>query len=352
MSKTRRPNRAHPGWYFGGIVLAVPVAAAVAVLLWPQLVGLQRVFPFAQAVSFRMIATFAFAFVLVLLLLLLVPSRRLRGLLAASTAVVAVATAVSAGIVFARGVNTVVEPTGSDDSVRVLAWNTLGNEPGSPTIANLALEYRADVLMLPETTQDMGLEIAGLMKEQGRPMWVLSNTGAPGYRAAETTLLVSVDLGEYELNETLGDTEKLATVIAEPVSGDGPTLVATHPISPMRSEMEVWNRDLEWLSTVCRGDTIMAGDFNATVDHMAGLADADVPGAQLGACRDAALDAGSAAVGTWPSGRAPLVSTPIDHVMYTSQWQVTGFEVIARGELDGSDHRPVFAELSRTNKPE
>ncbi|WP_311476979.1 endonuclease/exonuclease/phosphatase family protein [uncultured Gulosibacter sp.] len=352
MSNTRRSIRVHPGWYFGGIVLAVPVTAVVTVLLWPQLVGLQRVFPFAQAVSFRMVATLSFGFVLVLLGLLLVPSRRLRGLLAASTAVVAVATVASAGIVLSRGVNTVLEATGSDDSVRVLAWNTLGNEPGSPTIANLALEYRADVVMLPETTRDMGLEIAGLMKAEGRPMWVLSNTGAPGYRAAETTLLVSVELGEYELNESLGDTEKLATVIAEPVSGDGPTLIATHPIAPVHSEMAVWNRDLEWLSTVCRGNTIIAGDFNATIDHLAGLGDVDVPGAQLGACRDAALDAGAAAVGTWPSGRPPLVGTPIDHVMYTSQWQVTGFEVIARSELDGSDHRPVFAELSRTTNHE
>lgn len=352
MSNTRRSKRVHPGWYFGGFVLAVPAAAALTVLLWPQLFGLQRVFPFAQAVSFRMVATLSLVFALVILGLLLVPSRRLRGLLAAGTVVVAVATIASGAVVLSRGVNAVLAPTGADGSVRVLAWNTLGNEPGSPTIADLALEYRADVVMLPETTQDMGLEIAGLMKAEGRPMWVLSNTGAPGYRAAETTLLVSVELGEYELNESLGDTEKLATVIAEPVSGDGPTLIATHPIAPVHREMAVWNRDLEWLSTVCRGDTIIAGDFNATLDHLAGLADADVPGAQLGACRDAALDAGAASVGTWPSGRAPLVGTPIDHVMYTSQWEVTGFEVIARGELDGSDHRPVFAELSLTTDPE
>jgi endonuclease/exonuclease/phosphatase family metal-dependent hydrolase len=32
--------------------------------------------------------------------------------------------------------------------------------------------------------------------------------------------------------------------------------------------------------------------------------------------------------------------------MATSQWEVTGFEVITSADRAGSDHRPVFAELT------
>lgn len=345
-SKSGRELR-HLGWSIAGLLLALPLALVCVVLVWPQLFSLQRSFPFTQAISFRLVGLIGLAAALLVLALLLLPSRRLRRLLVASTVVVGVAAIASAGILFSRGLGAAMEATGEEDAIRVLAWNTLGNEPGSPTIAALALEYDVDVLMLPETTNDMGLEIAGLMRDEGRPMWVLSNTGAPGYRAAETTILISADLGEYRLTEAFGDTAKLATVIAEPVSGEGPTLIATHPIAPVQSEMETWRRDLEWLSGVCHGDVIAAGDFNATLDHLHGLANSGVDGAVLGDCRDAALDAGGASVGTWPTGRPKMFGPAIDHVMYTPQWEVIGFEVIDRSELNGSDHRPVFAELQR-----
>lgn len=349
MSPSSRPprRRPHPAWGIVGALLAIVVAAACLALVWPQALGLQRELPFTQLVSFRLVGAIGLAGALLVVAFALLVSRRLRALLAASATVLLVATLAAAGIVLVRGTTAAVPATGAPEAVRVLAWNTLGNEPGSPTIAQLALDYDADVLMLPETTLDMGLEIAGLLGEQGRPMWVLSSTPAPGYRAAETTLLVSAELGEYEVVDDYGDTSVLASVVADPVDGTGPRLIAAHPVAPVPEHMANWRADLEWLAGLCTGDAIVAGDFNATLDHLAGLEAPGADGAVLGECRDAALDAGAASLGTWTSGKPPLLVPAIDHVMHAGDWEVTGFEVITREDRSGSDHRPVFAELRR-----
>ena len=62
---------------------------------------------------------------------------------------------------------------GADESITVLSWNTQGEEPGVDAIVKLALESGADIVALPETTDELGTEVAIAMKEGGRPMWVL-----------------------------------------------------------------------------------------------------------------------------------------------------------------------------------
>lgn len=344
MSKSKQPAY---GGIITGVILSVIAACAAVLIMWPRLLGMNRTFPFAQIVPFRIIHLIAIAVLLVLCLAIALAARRTvraaSGILAITlTAVLAVGMA----DVFGRGVALAKTPESGEGSIRVLSWNTLGNEPGSPTIAALAADYDVDVLMLPETTEDMGIEIAAQLEDLGKPMQVIAGTGAPGYRAAETTLLVSTDLGHYVKREDLGDTAALATVIAEPEDGSGPRLIAAHPIAPLPRTMSTWQQDLEWLATVCEGETILAGDLNATIDHLAGLESAS--GAHLGACVDAAVATGTATAGTWTSGKPPLLVASIDHVMSTPQWQATGFEVITREDRSGSDHRPVFAELTPT----
>ncbi|MFD2674177.1 endonuclease/exonuclease/phosphatase family protein [Gulosibacter bifidus] len=322
------------------------IAVGVGVLaMWPQLLGLHHTVPFAQAVPFRLIHLLVGAGVLLICVALAFALRHGgRAVFSVVSLAVAVVLAFGTLDLFGRGVALVKPPTGADDAIRVLAWNTLGNEPGSPKIAQLAADYDVDVLMLPETTEDMGIEIAAQLADLGKPMQVISGTGAPGFRAAETTLLVSEELGTYVKIDDLGDTSALATVIAEPADGDGPRLVAAHPLAPVPERMDTWKSDLEWVASICTGNTILAGDMNATIDHLSGLGNGS--GAHLGDCRDAAVAAGAGAAGTWTSGKPPLLVAAIDHVMTTDQWDVTGFEVITREDRSGSDHRPVFAELS------
>jgi endonuclease/exonuclease/phosphatase (EEP) superfamily protein YafD len=63
------------------------------------------------------------------------------------------------------------------------------------------------------------------------------------------------------------------------------------------------------------------------------------------ALREPITATGNAAVGTWPTSFPQLLGAPIDHVMATDDWEVVGFRVIGSRDGEGSDHRPVLAQL-------
>ena len=358
-------------------VVGLSTLAILTVLAWPELVGLQNTWVVAHAVSFRGLAVAVAIALVVLLGILLLLARPLRGTTALLMVLLVAFGTVNAGILLHRGLGstttgrtdaagTVTTDAGSaglaaDDaaaaSITVLSWNTLGDEPGAAAIAELAMAEEADVLTLPETTEATGVLIAEAMRAAGRPMWVHTVSFDLISKARSTTLLISPDLGDYTVTSAEGsgppgNTNVLPTVIAAPVDGEGPTIIAVHAVAPIQWEMSNWRSDLDWLAAQCTGGTaggdgvIMAGDFNATVDHFAGRATSD--GAVLGDCRDAALSAGSGAVGTWPAWAPSLLGTPIDHVLATPNWQVESMHVIGTEDTAGSDHRPIAATLSAT----
>ena len=135
----------------------------------------------------------------------------------------------------------------------------------------------------------------------------------------------------------------LPSVVARPVDGSGPTIVGVHLVAPLPGEFANWSSDLEWMAGACADpNVIIAGDFNSTIDHFTGLGNGQ---ATLGDCIDAAAVTNNAAVGTWPTMLPPLFGAPIDRVMATKNWRVTGMRVIENYDGYGSDHRPVLAQL-------
>ena len=334
-------------------LLLVGAAVFLLVCTWPQAFGLHNSWVVAHLVSFRAIAVIGAVVGLVLLWLLrfMRPRRRTLGMGMVLLALFGVA---NVGILVSRGftASTAQVSTEADaSSVTVLSWNTLGDVPGAAVIADLAVAQNADVVTLPETTEETGILIAEAMREAGRPMWVHTLAFDLVSKARSTTVLISPDLGDYVVSNAAGsgppgNTNVLPTVVAEPIDGSGPTIVAVHAVSPIQHEMSNWRSDLDWLATQCQGDSvIMAGDFNSTVDHMAGRAGGGT-GAVLGNCADAALSAGAASVGTWPASIPALVGSPIDHVMATPNWQVATLRVIETLDDAGSDHRPIVATLT------
>lgn len=330
-----------------GILVTVVAAIAVALVTWPQFFRLERTFPFAQIVSLRgpVVAAFVAAVVVMLLLCLVRP---LRGF-AASLALVAAIGAIAGGaILVSRGTGPGALPAKGDTAVRVMTWNTAGAAAEPQLIARTAIAMQADVVSLPETTIEEGEDVAIAMREMGSPMWA-HHEEYPGWAANSTTLLISPALGDYAVVEsTSGDasnTTTVPTVVAMPVAGRGPTIVAAHAVAPRRADMDQWRDSLTWLADQCASDdVIMAGDFNATLDHMDRLG---VDGGDLGRCHDAAAATGTGAVGTWSTQWPALLGTPIDHVLATDAWTPVGSVVLTSLDTSGSDHRPLVVQLEK-----
>lgn len=330
-----------------GILVTVLTAIVLAVVTFPGFFKLNREFPLAQAISFRPALTVLLGVLLLLALLLaLVPPIRAFAL---SVAAVFFFATVANGVILAqRGFGAGGLPEATEHSVRVLTWNTAGPATDPGVVAQTAVTSGADIVALPETTIETGEQIAIAMRELDRPMWAHHVEYGEGWDAQSTTLLISPDLGDYSVIESSRDatsnTAVLPSLVAMPVDGDGPIVVVAHAVAPRPSYMEPWSADLQWLADQCvaGGNVIMAGDFNATVDHMDRLG---VDDGVLGACRDAAADSGTGAVGTWPTGIPALLGAPIDHVLYSDAWTVSGTEVLTNLDDIGSDHRPLLAQL-------
>ncbi|MEJ1087348.1 endonuclease/exonuclease/phosphatase family protein [Microbacterium sp. Mu-80] len=331
-----------------GILISVLFAIATAVLVWPQFFKVETTFPIAQIVASRSLLIVAFLVIAVLAVLLMF-ARPLRGF-AASILIIALLGAGANGAVGAlRGFGSDTLPQKSDASVRVLTWNTAGAAVSAEKIAGVIDEQQVDIVALPETSEEVGEQIAIMMREAGNPMWVHHVNIRPdvenGPQAWQTTILIAADLGEYSVIESSTDgssnTGSVPSAVAMPVDGTGPTIVAVHAVAPRAAAMERWRSDLAWIADQCPdGDFILAGDFNATVDHMAGLG---MGGGTMGRCRDVASNTGNGMVGTWPAELPRLLGAPIDHVMASANWRASGSVVLE--DSGGSDHRALVAQL-------
>ncbi len=355
------------GWAF-----ALAVSAVAVVLLLPDALGLSTTTPIAQVIAFRGaigLASLAAGLLLLASVGLARRRRRRRALRGRSVAngaaepprsgprrrprltapvvlavVLLVTGAAQVGILASRGVENApptaddVEPPGA---VTILAFNTYVGSTPPADVAAVAITAGADVLALPETPPEQADAVAALLADAGSPMQVFTNDR--GYSTVFTTsLLVSKALGPYEQVPTRPG---VGYVWAEPTDGgpgggSGPPLIAAHPSSPTPSNMDWWLRELEYAVDLCRSTpgVIVAGDFNATLDH--------APMRDLGGCVDAASEpgrSGAGAFGTWPAWVPAFLGAPIDRVLADgAAWEVSAVGVVTVGE---SDHRGFVARL-------
>ena len=102
--------------------------------------------------------------------------------------------------------------------------------------------------------------------------------------------------------------------------------------------MAVWRADLRAVprATPSSRLRILAGDFNATLDHaeLRRLIDSGYV--------DAAAEVGAGLRATWPNARRLPPPVTIDHVLADARAGVQEFSV---HPIPGTDHRAVFAEL-------
>ncbi len=327
--------------YLSAALLLI-LAVGALILAWPDLFGLARAPFVAHIVSFRALAAAGALVIVLALALLAIAIKPLRRFTASLAVVALLFAAVNVAVIANRGWGSPVVTDEAEGDVTVLAWNTLGDAVEPQVLAELATQRGADVIALPETTQEYGAGLAALLEAQGRPMQVFTAAYDQISKARSTTILVSAELGPYAEVAQVG--AQLPSIAVAPVDGAGPTFVGVHAVAPLAVYLDEWEADLHDLADLCaEGSVVMAGDFNATLDHFAGLGR---DSAQLGGCADAALATDNGAVGTWPTSLPPLAGTAIDHVLATEDWEVRGFVVPDAFDDAGTDHRPVIAQLS------
>ena len=326
-------------------IVAFVLGAAALVFgslsFWPELFSLQRTYPFAFAVASRGASALVALIAVVVLLILGILGKRARKILRPVILWLLIFVGASALVVYNRGWSNVAVGDAQPNQITIFTWNTMGNKPGVKTIAAQALKAKADVVSLPETTLSAGQAINRIMSAAGRPMQVLHIAFDDVYKAHSTVLLVSTSLGNYTVDRRLGNTNESPSIVAVPNRAGSPILVAAHAIAPTASDLNLWRKDLNWLSKRCSvPNVIMAGDFNASVDNTAGLGPA-----VMGNCGDVALKLGAASTGTWPANMPSLLGTQIDHVFYSSEWKPIGITIDPAFTEKWSDHRPVVATL-------
>ncbi|MFD9892174.1 endonuclease/exonuclease/phosphatase family protein [Amycolatopsis sp. NPDC059027] len=213
-------------------------------------------------------------------------------------------------------------------TLRVLASNLYVGSADPREIVDLVRSNQVDVLNLVELTPDAlrRLDQAGLF------------TLLP-YRVVHTDPGVegSGIVSRFPLTETQLTGESAAKQPgARADLGDGVVieLVAVHPISP-DVDSRRWEQEMKDLSAAEgeHGIRILAGDFNATLDH-AGFRTVLARG-----YLDAAQQRGKSLTPTWHTA-APLVA--LDHVVVDRRAAVRDFRVF---KVPGSDHRAVYAEI-------
>lgn len=321
----------------------VAIGAVLLVVAWPSLFGLTLSPYVAQLVALRSLVAVGALIVAAVLLIVALASRRARGFAGAVAVMLVAFSGLNIAVQSVRGFGGPAVPeVAAEGEWTVVAWNTLGEAVEAELIAALALDEQADVVVLPETRAATAEQAAILMREAGRPMWVYTVAFDEVAAARSTSVLVSAEIGEYRVDDTVGNTEVLPSVVLRPLDHDGPTIIGVHPVAPIPVQLDNWRADLAWLDEICQGERIiLAGDLNATPDHFSALGNAN----GIGACDSATIANGSGAVGTWPTTLHPLLGAPIDHILSTPDLPATSFEVLRGLDVGNSDHRPIVARI-------
>ncbi len=307
--------------------MALPFVAGVAVLVLPDLLLLDRFTPLAQLVALRPYLLVALP---VLALILLLLARRVRGAVPAAAGVVVVLL-VAAGMVAPRTMAVPVPAGGR--TLTVGTFNTYSGGADVAGVAALIRDERPDLVSLVEAGTTFRSKLAPLVEPLGYHL--ITAVGEPSGDLGGVTAVVADHLGDV----------RSSTYTATPfprveLKGGGLgniKFVAFHTLAPRRGDVPQWRSDVGLVSQWCAGPqpAVIAGDFNATLDH-------SVFRTATAGCGDAAAQRGQGLTPTWPTWLPGWLGPQIDHVLATDPIVAETFEV---REIAGSDHRAVVTRL-------
>jgi endonuclease/exonuclease/phosphatase (EEP) superfamily protein YafD len=323
----RRPRRGLGGRVVGAVLLALAASVFTVPDLW---FGLDRWSPFTQIVAFRAILLVVVAVVALALVLVTLGMRRAWPFPLAMLAVVAVTAATMVPRLSADPVPTLGTP------VKVLSFNVYTGDADVRELADLIHRERPDLVALPEAGERYRQRLAPLIEDLGY------RTEASVDRRSQdvngVVAAVSPRFGDvtFDVGRITPDSPFPYLQVSGAEMGDL-TFVAFHSVAPTAGSVAQWRQDLEGVGRWCSAASpaIVAGDFNATLDH-------SVLRAATADCGDAASQRGAALTATWPAALPRWLGTEIDHVFANRGATAESFEVL---DLPGSDHRAILTTV-------
>jgi endonuclease/exonuclease/phosphatase family metal-dependent hydrolase len=224
------------------------------------------------------------------------------------------------------------QPGAAGSLLRVLTVNLYVGRADAELIVARVREIDADVLFLQELTADAvtRLKQAGLEVLMPYAQLELRGGGPRG-----SGIYSRFPLGEGPPIAPARSAQPSA--LLELPGGEAVELICVHPSAPVlrRRGAVQWRAELAALPSPGQLPRVLAGDFNATLDH-AGFRDI----LRLGYA-DAARQAGNALTPTWgPRGKNAVLT--LDHVLVDRSCAVRACSVHV---VPGSDHRAVYAEI-------
>jgi endonuclease/exonuclease/phosphatase family metal-dependent hydrolase len=224
------------------------------------------------------------------------------------------------------------QPPAGGPMLRVLTVNVYFGRADAEVVVARVRQASADVLFLQELTADAVTRLKQAGLDDLMPHTLLELRG--GSRGSG--IYSRFPLGEGPPVASIHMAQP--TALLELPSGEAVELVCVHPcppaLQPSRGAAR-WRKELAVLPPPGELPRVLAGDFNATLDHAAFR---DV--LRLGYA-DAAQQAGNALTPTWgPPGQGAVLT--LDHVLVDRSCAVLACSV---HYVPGTDHRAVYAEI-------
>jgi len=224
------------------------------------------------------------------------------------------------------------QPAASGTVLRVLTLNLWHGRADADAVVALAREAGVDVVFVQELTADAvpRLKQAGLDDLLPHTRLELRHGSRGG------GIYARYPLGEGPRVAPVRSAQP--TALLELPTGEALELICVHPAAPVvqrRDGAVRWRAELAVVPPPGGLPRVVAGDFNATLDHAVFR---DVLG--LGYA-DAARQAGTALTPTWGLPEKGAVVT-LDHVLVDRSCAVLACSVHG---VRGSDHRAVYAEI-------
>ncbi|GAA3233006.1 endonuclease/exonuclease/phosphatase family protein [Nonomuraea helvata] len=216
---------------------------------------------------------------------------------------------------------------------RVMTINMLFGRADAVTIMKLVREFDPDVLSTQELTPGAvsDLDAAGLEEVMPHrvllPEWSAGGSGLYSRHPLEPLTGVMPPVGH----------QMPAALISLP-GGKPVEFIDAHPFPPLGDYVTEWNEALAAFPSASPDRIrIIAGDFNASLDHAA------LRGLLARGYKDAADTVGAGLIPTWPANkRVPPIIT-IDHVLVDRR---VGVEEVSVRDVPRTDHRAVLAQLT------